>query len=188
MLACYEDHPSARNSLILLPHPDSVGGGLGRACAVRGLPAGRVYCTRFLLKYFKHVSCEFDQLSGQYWVPTVEQSTFNVASCVIDTLVGNIHIGVLAYRGEERREVQVHVVGLLKMMIQHHYLRGTRWFCDYCCCCSSPAVLPAGTRIYLAYDTIIMDFASSRPFHCFFPSMYTDPLHTRSTSYTLAIL
>ena len=42
---------------------------------------------------------------------------------------------------------------------------------------------PAGTRMYLAFDTIIItDFASSRPFHCFLPSIYTNPLHTR-TSY-----
>ena len=34
------------------------------------------------------------------------------------------NIGVLAYRGEERREVQVHMVGLLKMIIQQQYVRG----------------------------------------------------------------
>ena len=50
--------------------------------------------------------------------------------------------GILAYRGEERREVQVHMAGLLKMMIQQQYVRGTRWFGDYCSCCinSSPAI------------------------------------------------
>ena len=61
--------------------------------------------------------------------------------------------------------------GWLKMMMRQQYVRGTRWFGDYCCscCCSSPAILPAGTRrMYLAYDTIIMDFLSCfRPFHCF---------------------
>ena len=70
------------------------------------------------------------------------------------------------------------------MMIQQQYVRGTRWFGDYCyCCCCSLALLPAGTRIYLTYDTMIMDFSSPRPFHCFLPSIYTNPLHTRSTSY-----
>ena len=53
VLACDEDHPSARNSLILLPDPDRVGGGLGRACTVPGLPAGRVSCTRFLQTLFQ---------------------------------------------------------------------------------------------------------------------------------------
>ena len=100
------------------------------------------------------------------------------------SLVANTYIGVLAYRGEERSEVQVHKVGQLKMMIQQQCVRGTRWFGDYCCCCcSSPAILPAGTSIYLEYDTIIMDFSSSRTFYCFLPSTYTNPLHARSTSY-----
>ena len=39
--------------------------------------------------------------------------------------------------------------GPLKMMIQQQYVRGTRWFGDYCCCCSSPAILPPGTRMYV---------------------------------------
>ena len=34
VLACDEDHPSVRNSLILLPDPYCVEGGLGRACTV----------------------------------------------------------------------------------------------------------------------------------------------------------
>ena len=62
LIACDEDRPSVRNSLILLPDPDCVGGGLGRACTVPGLPAGRVCCTRIFAKYIKYVSCEFDQL------------------------------------------------------------------------------------------------------------------------------
>ena len=53
VLACDEDHSSARNSLILLPDPDSVGGGLGRAFTVPGLPAGRVRCTRFFETVFQ---------------------------------------------------------------------------------------------------------------------------------------
>ena len=72
------------------------------------------------------------------------------------------------------------------MMKQQQYVRGTRLCGDYCCrcCCSSPAILPAGrTRMYLACDTIIMDFASSRSFHCFVSSINANPLHTRSTSY-----
>ena len=174
MLACDDDHPSVRNSLILLPDPDCVGGGLGRACTVPGLPAGRVCCTRFLQKYFKYVCYEFDLLSGIH-------STLQAAWFM--SLVANTYIGVLAHRGEERREVQVHMVGLLKIMIQQ-YVRGNRWFGDYCCCCcTSPAILPTGTRMCLAYDTIIMDSSSSRPFHCFLLSIYTNPLHTRSTSY-----
>ena len=67
------------------------------------------------------------------------------------------YIRVLAYRGEERKEVLVHMVGLLKMMIQQQYVRGTRRFGDYCCycCCSSPAILHAG-------GTIMMDFSVLR--------------------------
>ena len=51
--------------------------------------------------------------------------------------------------------------------------------------CSSPVILPTGTHMYLAYDTIIMESSSSRRFHCFLPPIYTNtnPLHTRSTSY-----
>ena len=87
-------------------------------------------------------------------------------------------------RGEERREVQVHVGGLLKMMIQQQYVRGTRWIGDYFFCSySCPAIPTAGTRMHLACDTIIMDFSSSRPFHCFPPSVYASPFHNRSNSY-----
>ena len=52
MLACDEDHPSVRNSLILLPDPDFVGRGLGRACTVPGLPTGRVSVLVLLTKMF----------------------------------------------------------------------------------------------------------------------------------------
>ena len=70
-------------------------------------------------------------------------------------------------------------------MIHQQHVRSTRWFGDICCCCgSSPVILPAGARIYLAYDTIVMDFSSSRPFHCFLSSIYSNPLQTRSTSYS----
>ena len=57
------------------------------------------------------------------------------------------------------------MVGLPKMVIQQLCVRGTRCFGDYSsrCCCSNPAILPAGTRMYLAYDTIVMEFSSSRP-------------------------
>ena len=66
VLSCDEDHPSARNVIILLPDPDCVRGGRARACTVPGRPAGRVSWTRFSQKYFIYVSCEFAQLSGQY--------------------------------------------------------------------------------------------------------------------------
>ena len=42
----------------------------------------------------------------------------------------NTYLGVLAYWGEERKEVQGHMVGLLKMMIRQQHVRGTRWFGD----------------------------------------------------------
>ena len=110
MLSCDEDHPSVRNSLILSPDPDCVEVGLGRACTVPGLPAGRVCSTRLLQNYF---NCELEHLSSRYLFPTVERSRFNVASCVIrgSLAVATIYIEVLAYWGEERREVQVHVCG-----------------------------------------------------------------------------
>ena len=44
------------------------------------------------------------------------------------SLVANTYLGVLAYRGEERRNIQVHMVGLLRMMMQQQYVRGRRWF------------------------------------------------------------
>ena len=43
------------------------------------------------------------------------------------SLVANTYIEVLAYRREERKQVQIHMVGLLKMMIQQQYVRGIRW-------------------------------------------------------------
>ena len=42
------------------------------------------------------------------------------------SLVANTYIEVLAYRREERRQVQIHMVGLLKMMIQQQYVRSKR--------------------------------------------------------------
>ena len=42
---------------------------------------------------------------------------------------------------------------------------------------------PVLVHMYLAHDAIIMDFSFFRPFHCFLPSIYTNPVHTRSTSY-----
>ena len=61
-------HLTGRNCLIVIPEPDCVGGGLGRACAVPWLPAGLVCCARFLQERFKYVSCELDQLSGRYLI------------------------------------------------------------------------------------------------------------------------
>ena len=53
-----------------------------------GATAGKVCCTRFSEKYFKYVSCEFDQLSGRYRVLAVERSRFNVARCVMNQFRG----------------------------------------------------------------------------------------------------
>ena len=38
--------------------------------------------------------------------------------------------------------------------------------------------------MYLAHDAIFMNFSSARPFLCSLPSLYTNLLHTRSTSYS----
>ena len=42
VLARGEVHITGRNCLIVIPDLDCVGGGLGRACAVLWIPAGRV--------------------------------------------------------------------------------------------------------------------------------------------------
>ena len=42
LLSGDEVHRTGRNCLIVIPDPECVGGGLGRACAVPWLPAGRV--------------------------------------------------------------------------------------------------------------------------------------------------
>ena len=52
-----------------------------------------------------------------------------------------------------------------------------------CCCCGRTAILPVDTRMYLACDTIIMDFSSSRPVRCFVPSLYTNLYNRSITSY-----
>ena len=59
VLARDEVHLTGRNCLIVILKPDCVGGGLGRACTVLWLPAGRM-C--------ECVSCELDQLSGRYLI------------------------------------------------------------------------------------------------------------------------
>ena len=52
------------------------------------------------------------------------------------------YIGALAYMGEERREVQVRIVRLLKKVMQQQYVRGTRWFGDYDTAAAVDIVLP----------------------------------------------
>ena len=64
MLARDEVHITGQNPLIGIPDPDCVGGGLGLACAVPWLPAGRV-CR---LAGCESVSCEWGQLSGRYLI------------------------------------------------------------------------------------------------------------------------
>ena len=163
MLACDEDHPSGRNSLILLPDADCVGGGLARACTVPGLPAGRVCCTRFLQSYFKYVSCELDKLSGRYWFPTVERPRFNVASCVINDSVA-ANTWEYSHTGERGGERGPGAYGWSAKYDDTAAARSRYEVGDYCCgCCSCriPAILPAGTRMYLPYHTIIMNFSSS---------------------------
>ena len=70
MLACHEDHPSLRNSLMLLPDSHCVGVGLGRACTVPGLPGCAVHVS--CKNYLKYVICEFDQMSGQHMLRYVD--------------------------------------------------------------------------------------------------------------------
>ena len=97
------------------------------------------------------------------------------------------YIGV-AYRREERREVQVYMVGLLKIVIQQQYVRGTRWFGDYCCCCrssSSPAILPAGTRIICTWHVIRSSWISRPPDRSFaFSLQYIQPPSTVAPPHT----
>ena len=70
------------------------------------------------------------------------------------SLVANAYIGVLAYRGEERREVRVHIVGWTAKndtaAVRSRYEVVWRLLLLLLC---SPAILPAGNRMYLAYYT-----------------------------------
>ena len=77
------------------------------------------------------------------------------------------------------------MVGLLKTVIQQQYLRGK---CGLAIITAAALVvvvlLPAGTRMCLTYETIIMDFSSSRPFLCFsLLNICENSLNNRSTSY-----
>ena len=90
-------------------------------------------------------------------------------------------IAVLAYTGEERRGRRTYGWTANNddtVAIHSRYVVVWRLLL-----LSSTAILPAGARLYLAYDTVIMDFSSTRPFLCFLPSIYANPLHTRSASY-----
>ena len=53
-----EFHLTGQNCLIVIPEHDGVGDGLGRACPVAWLPAGRVGCACYSQNNFEHVSCE----------------------------------------------------------------------------------------------------------------------------------
>ena len=53
---------------MVIPEPDCVWYGLGRAYAVPWLRAGRVSCAGFRQTRLKYVSCELNQLSGRYVV------------------------------------------------------------------------------------------------------------------------